>query len=138
MLSSEFLAQLLKEIIDHPIVQELTKSEREIMFPIILAPSGILIPKLAGLGSDVRAQLPDINEVAELCRQHNAKCFMLLHTHPDKGHAGIAEPSEGDIEATVVYRAAARKYGLVLIDHLIISTNCSKHSCFSFRGAGLL
>lgn len=134
MLSSEFLAELLSEILQHPIIKEIAKYPREVMLPIILAPSGILIPKQAELGSEVRVCTPDIEKVVEICQAHKAKYFMLLHNHPERDKGYVACPSENDIHSTAMYQIAALLHGLVLVDHIILSPN----SYFSFRGAGLL
>ncbi len=48
---------------------------------------------------------------------HNAHKFILLHNHPGGNH----EPSQDDIQTTIIIKQEALKLGLTLVDHVIIS-----------------
>jgi len=48
---------------------------------------------------------------------HKAQKFILVHNHP----GGNCQPSQEDIMTTVAIKNEARKLGLTLLDHIIIS-----------------
>lgn len=61
---------------------------------------------------------------------HGHRRFILIHNHP----SGNPSPSPADIVVTRLLCRTATPLGLELLDHIIVA----RHSCFSFRGAGLI
>lgn len=102
-------SQILNEIVNHPIIQKVARFPREIFLVIILAPDGIVIPKQGYIGTATSVNPHHIDEVVELCQQHNAKSFILLHNHPNQVRAKdfIIYPSENDIYFTTNYQLLA-------------------------------
>ncbi|HEC93190.1 MAG TPA: DNA repair protein RadC [Candidatus Atribacteria bacterium] len=69
-------------------------------------------------------------KIMESALKNKAYAIILVHNHPD----GKLEPSEYDINVTKALEIPAKVLGLLIYDHLIISSN----GYFSFKKEGLL
>lgn len=69
-------------------------------------------------------------EIMKRALELGATAIIMVHNHP----SGDPRPSKDDIELTRTVIEAARPFGIVLHDHLIIA----RKSNFSFRNEGLL
>lgn len=68
------------------------------------------------------------NAIIKLLILHNAQTFVLLHNHP----SGQAEPSLDDISFTINFRRECQRFGLRLLDHIILA----RRGVFSFANSG--
>lgn len=69
-------------------------------------------------------------EIMKRALELGATALIMVHNHP----SGDPKPSQDDIELTRTVIDAARPFGIVLHDHLIIA----RKSHFSFRNEGLI
>jgi DNA repair protein RadC len=69
-------------------------------------------------------------EVVKRALQLGASAIIMLHNHP----SGDPEPSKGDIDMTREIRETAKRLGIQLHDHVIVSKNGHR----SFKTMGLL
>jgi DNA repair protein RadC len=91
--------------------------DRELMIMLMLNRQNRLVgEKIVYQGSSqkVNIQLRDL--YTELF-SHKAHKFILVHNHPGGNH----EPSQDDINTTLVIKKEALRLGLTLVDHVIIS-----------------
>ncbi|GGA18570.1 RadC family protein [Neptunicoccus cionae] len=69
-------------------------------------------------------------EVAKRALELNASALILVHNHP----SGNPEPSQADIDMTLLVEQAVRAIGVTIHDHVIIGAETDS----SFRALGLL
>lgn len=84
----------------------------------------ILREKILYVGSENFIPI-NIREIAVELLQTNTKYFLLIHNHPNNKK----KPSDEDIGSTLLIKNALSSLGLIMIDHVIITS----HGYFSFK-----
>jgi DNA repair protein RadC len=67
-------------------------------------------------GAADRAIVP-VRDILVAVLRRDGQVFALAHNHPD----GDPEPTDSDIEATLLIQGAAGKLGLLFLDHIVVS-----------------
>jgi|688.fasta_scaffold45401_5 DNA repair protein RadC len=78
----------------------------------------IIFEKMLFQGTHQSVQLDSGTIFHELIRYH-AQRFILMHNHP----SGVVNPSEQDINTTMILRDQAKKIGLIFLDHIIVTSD---------------
>ncbi len=84
----------------------------------------IIREKILYVGTDNFIPI-NIREIAVELLQTNTKYFLLIHNHPNNNK----KPSDEDIGSTLLIKNALASLGLIMIDHIIITSD----GFFSFR-----
>jgi DNA repair protein RadC len=66
----------------------------------------------------INATCVNIREVFQIALKTNAYALIMVHNHP----SGTTECSKSDIEITKRLKQGCKQLGLVLLDHLIITS----------------
>ena len=82
-----------------------------------------------GIGSTSGVQV-NLKEIFQLALKVNASAIVISHNHPSRN----TKPSEADIKLTTRVKAAAEIMEMILLDHIIITSN----GFFSFADEGLM
>jgi DNA repair protein RadC len=69
-------------------------------------------------------------EIMKRALELGATAIIMVHNHP----SGDPKPSKDDIALTETVMAAARPFGIILHDHLIVA----RKAIYSFRNEGLI
>jgi DNA repair protein RadC len=117
------------EMIFHKYVHYLDKFEEEIFILIMLTKNNKIIKEQVVAKGQGNIEFNIRNILLELLNS-NAYRYILVHNHP----SGVLEPSEDDIISTAIIAKEARKLGVKLLDHIILS----KEGYYSFDEHGLL
>lgn len=109
--------------------RHLDKFEEEILILIMLTRNNKIIKEQVIAKGQSNIEFSIRNIVLEILTSNSYR-YVLIHNHP----SGVVEPSEDDIISTAVISKETRKFGVKLLDHLIIS----KDTYYSFEEHGLL
>jgi DNA repair protein RadC len=99
---------------------------REHAWVAVLGPACEML-SISDLGEDGRRASVglDLGDVVEAARRERARYAILAHNHP----SGDAQPSEQDAALTWAADDAARRQGVVLLDHVVLGAG----QVYSFR-----
>jgi DNA repair protein RadC len=101
--------------------QHLRKKQKEHLYALYLNNDNRVIgDKLISLGQSVQTSL-DVKDVTQTAVLTDASAVILVHNHP----SGNCEPTESDLEATEQLQGCLERFGVSLLDHVIISRNGS-------------
>ena len=117
------------ELVDYCIKKMGDKKDEEFRVISLNSTLSMLADDLISQGTIDKAFIYP-RKIMETALKNKAYAIILVHNHPD----GKLEPSEYDINITKVLEIPAKVLGLLIYDHLIITSN----GYFSFKKEGLL
>lgn len=92
-------------------------SER-VVLALADAKQKLILCDAISVGSVTASEIPT-RKIVDLALRHNARYVYLAHNHPSE----VCSPSRTDLEATEKVSEMLYNIGVILIDHLIITTN---------------
>jgi len=125
-----------ENIVYHPRVQQIAQLENEISLVLYLTHDGRVLgnKNYNKIGNVEGVELPQIGDVVKGCRINKTNKVILLHNHPYLYGGYDPTPSKQDLQATQRFKDELAKYGIELVDHIIV---CPQ-GYFSFRFYNLL
>lgn len=122
-------------IISQPRIQEIARLDHEVSLVLYVGPEKILGKKQYDkIGNAEGVELPDIGEVVRGCHITGTKHVILIHNHPYIGGECDPTPSQGDLDATRIFKNQLKLFGIKLLDHIILAPS----GYFSFKASKLL
>lgn len=99
----------------------LEKKQKEHLYALYLNNDNRVIgDKLISLGQSMQTSL-DLRDVTRTAVLTDASAVILAHNHP----SGNCEPTDSDLSATQEIQKCLERFGVQLLDHVIISRNGS-------------
>jgi DNA repair protein RadC len=125
----------LKNILFSPRVQEIAKLDHEISLILYIKKNSITgKEKYDKIGTAEGVELPSIHDVLKGCAINKTRNIILVHNHPYLNGGCDPTPSPQDLEQTIIYNETLKKYGIRLLDHIIV---CPEGH-FSFKANRLI
>lgn len=102
--------------------------QKEHLYAVYLNNDNKLIgDKLVSLGQSVQTSV-DVKDVTRTAVLTDASAVVLVHNHP----SGNCDPTESDLSATQEIQRCLERFGIQLLDHVIIS----RKDCHSMEAEG--